>query len=70
MGGASAHRAEELCPGRRRSFTNLPGQNGTFKESEQDPGGRGCPRAPWDTNRHLHSQESAASSLRAAGHMH
>ena len=34
------------------------------------PGGRRYPRAPWDTNRHLHSQESAPSSLRAAGHMH
>ena len=43
MAGVSAHRAEELCPGRRRSFTNLPGQNGPFKESEQDPRKAGMP---------------------------
>ena len=63
MAGVSAHRAEELCPGRRRSFTNLSGQNGPFKESEQDPRKAGM-------HRNMHSQESAASSLRAAGHMH
>ena len=28
-------------------------QKGARRELEQDPGGRGCPRAPWDTNRHL-----------------
>ena len=35
--GVSVHRTEELCPGRRRSCTNLPGWNGAFKESEKDP---------------------------------
>ena len=41
--GVSVHRTEELCPGRRRSCTNLPGRNGTFKESEKNPRRAGMP---------------------------
>ena len=41
-------------------------RKGARRELEQVPGGWGCPRAPWDTNRHLHTQDSAPSSLRAA----
>ena len=36
------------------------------REVEQDPGGRGCPQAPGDTDRGTAPRESAPSSLRAA----
>ncbi|CAD7691202.1 unnamed protein product [Nyctereutes procyonoides] len=45
---------DRRAPSRRsRSCTNLPGRKGAHRELGQDPGGRGCPRAPGDTNRHL-----------------
>ncbi|CAD7669185.1 unnamed protein product [Nyctereutes procyonoides] len=52
--------ASIAAPSRRsRSCTNLPGRKGARRELGQDPGGRGCPRAPGDTNRHLRPGECA-----------
>ena len=66
----SAARSGELCPREAGSAPIFLGGMAFAGIQSRTPGGRRYPRAPWDTNRHLHSQESAPSSLRAAGHMH
>ena len=64
--GASVPRTGELCLGEAGSAPIFLGRMVPAGSQSRTPGGQGCPRAPWDTNRHLRDQESAPSSLRAA----
>lgn len=60
----------ELCPRESVAAPIFQGGMALATIQSRTPGGWGYPWGPWNTNRHLHSQESALSSLRAARHMH
>ena len=54
--GVSVPRTGKPRPGDAEAAPISPGWKGARRELEQDPGGRGCPEGPWDTNRHLRAQ--------------
>ena len=56
---ASAPRTGKLCPGEAGASPIFPGGKAPEGSWSRTPGWWGCPRAPWNTNRHLRTQETA-----------
>ena len=55
----SAPRTGKLCPGEAGASPIFPGGKAPGGSWSRMPGWWGCPRAPWNTNRHLRTQETA-----------
>ena len=56
---ASAPRTGKLCPGEAGASPIFLGGKAPAGSWSRTPGWWGCPRAPWNTNRHLRTQETA-----------